>query len=38
MSEVVIHRYGADPAQFGELSLPPDGRPLGTVVVLHGGF
>jgi acetyl esterase/lipase len=35
--EPVIHRYGADPAQFGELSLP-DGRPLGTVVVLHGGF
>ena len=37
MTEAVIHRYGADPAQFGELSLP-DGRPLGTVVVLHGGF
>ena len=37
MTEPVIHRYGADPAQFGELSLP-DGRPLGTVVVLHGGF
>ncbi len=38
MTEAVIHRYGADPAQFGELTLPPDGRPLGTVVVLHGGF
>ena len=37
VTEAVIHRYGADPAQFGELSLP-DGRPLGTVVVLHGGF
>ena len=37
MTEAVIHRYGADPAQFGELSLP-DGPPLGTVVVLHGGF
>jgi acetyl esterase/lipase len=37
VTEPVIHRYGADPAQFGELSLP-DGRPLGTVVVLHGGF
>jgi acetyl esterase/lipase len=35
--EPVIHRYGPDPAQFGELSLP-DGGPLGTVVVLHGGF
>jgi acetyl esterase/lipase len=37
MAEPVIHRYGTDPAQFGDLSLP-DGRPLGTVVVLHGGF
>ena len=37
MTEAVIHRYGPDPAQFGELWLP-DGRPLGTVVVLHGGF
>ncbi|WP_246116035.1 alpha/beta hydrolase family protein [Trebonia kvetii] len=33
----VVHRYGADPSQFGELSLP-DGKPLGTVVVIHGGF
>jgi acetyl esterase/lipase len=32
-----VHRYGSDPAQFGELSLP-DGVPLGTVVVIHGGF
>src|SRR6202034_1654441 len=38
VTEAVIHRYGADPAQFGELTLPPDGRPLGTVIVLHGGF
>jgi len=38
VTEPVIHRYGADPAQFGELTLPPDGRPLGTVIVLHGGF
>jgi acetyl esterase/lipase len=37
VTEPVIHRYGADPAQFGELSLPV-GRALGTVVVLHGGF
>jgi acetyl esterase/lipase len=37
VAEPVIHRYGTDPAHFGELSLP-DGRPLGTVVVLHGGF
>jgi len=33
----VSYRYGSDPAQFGELTLP-DGRALGTVVVLHGGF
>jgi len=33
----VIHRYGAEPAQFGELWLP-DGAPAGTVVVIHGGF
>ncbi|HET9080338.1 MAG TPA: prolyl oligopeptidase family serine peptidase [Trebonia sp.] len=32
-----ICRYGADPAQFGELWLP-DGPALGTVVVIHGGF
>src|ERR1700761_5075487 len=33
----VIYRYGADPAQFGELRLP-DGPAAGTVVVIHGGF
>ena len=33
----VIHRYGADLAQFGELWLP-DGPAAGTVVVIHGGF
>jgi len=33
----VIHRYGADPAQFGEL-WPPDGPAAGTVTVIHGGF
>jgi acetyl esterase/lipase len=33
----VTHRYGADPAQFGELWLP-DGAAAGTVVVIHGGF
>jgi acetyl esterase/lipase len=33
----VIHRYGADQAQFGELWLP-DGPAAGTVVVIHGGF
>jgi acetyl esterase/lipase len=32
-----IHRYGADPAQFGEL-WRPGGVPLGTVVIIHGGF
>jgi acetyl esterase/lipase len=30
-------RYGDDPSQFGELSLPPD-PPKGVVVVIHGGF
>src|ERR1700722_10063947 len=32
-----IHRYGTDPAQFGELWLPA-GAAAGTVVVIHGGF
>lgn len=30
-------RYGADPAQYGELTLP-SGRPRGVAVVVHGGF
>jgi acetyl esterase/lipase len=33
----VTYRYGAEPAQVGELWLP-DGAPAGTVVVIHGGF
>jgi acetyl esterase/lipase len=33
----VIHRYGSDIAQFGELWLP-EGPAAGTVVVIHGGF
>jgi acetyl esterase/lipase len=33
----VVYRYGADPAQFGELWLP-DGAAAGTLVVIHGGF
>jgi acetyl esterase/lipase len=37
VTEPVIHRYGSDPSQFGELTLP-DGGQLGTVVVIHGGF
>lgn len=37
MAEPVIHRYGDDPAQFGEL-WQPDGPALGTVVLIHGGF
>ena len=37
MIEPVIHRYGSDRAQFGELWLP-DGGQLGTVVIIHGGF
>jgi len=32
-----VYRYGADPAQFGELWLP-DGPAAGTAVVIHGGF
>ena len=30
-------RYGSDPSQFGELTLP-SGAPQGVVVVIHGGF
>ncbi len=37
-----VHRYGAHPAQFGELWLPDpathDRAPLGTLVIIHGGF
>jgi acetyl esterase/lipase len=33
----VIHRYGTDPSQYGELWLP-DRPAAGTVVVIHGGF
>ena len=32
-----VIRYGADPAQFGELSRPA-GPSAGLVVVIHGGF
>ncbi len=47
MTRPTVHRYGAHPAQFGELWRPDrvrldgathDGAPLGTVVVIHGGF
>jgi acetyl esterase/lipase len=37
LSASTIHRYGTDPAQFGELWLP-DGAAAGTVVIIHGGF
>ncbi len=33
----VTIRYGDDPSQFAELTLP-DGTPRGVVVVIHGGF
>jgi len=33
----VVYRYGAGPAQFGEL-WRPDGPSAGTVAVIHGGF
>ena len=32
------HSYGDHAAQFGDLYLPDRGRPLATVVLLHGGF
>jgi dipeptidyl aminopeptidase/acylaminoacyl peptidase len=35
---ISTHRYGTDPAQFGELSLPSGPRAPGTVVIIHGGF
>jgi acetyl esterase/lipase len=57
VKQPTVHRYGAHPAQFGELWLPDgarqdgarhegarhegarqDGAPLGTVVIIHGGF
>jgi acetyl esterase/lipase len=34
----VLSRYGADPSQVGELSLPEGDGPVPVVVVLHGGF
>jgi len=34
----VRHRYGSGRQQVGDLYLPADGRPRGTVVVIHGGF
>ncbi len=37
MSQPRTIRYGDDPSQFGELSLP-SGTPQGVVVVIHGGF
>jgi acetyl esterase/lipase len=38
MHSVTRHRYGADPSQFGELSLPRGEPRVGTIVVVHGGF
>jgi acetyl esterase/lipase len=37
VSEVRTIRYGADPTQLVELSVP-EGQPRGVVVVIHGGF
>ena len=34
----VRHHYGPGRQQVGDLYLPADGRPRGTVVVIHGGF
>jgi acetyl esterase/lipase len=36
-SELKKIRYGDDPSQYAELSLP-SGTPRGVVVVIHGGF
>jgi acetyl esterase/lipase len=36
-AQPALHRYGRDPAQFGEL-WQPAGPSLGTVVIIHGGF
>jgi acetyl esterase/lipase len=36
-SKVRTIRYGEDPSQYVELTLP-EGRPRGVVVVIHGGF
>ena len=38
MSEPRRISYGSDPAQFGELHLPPRAEHPGTVVIVHGGF
>ncbi len=35
---VTTHRYGPDPDQYAELSLPRGERHPGVVVVIHGGF
>lgn len=32
-----LHRYGQDPSQVAE-AFEPEGEPVGTAVVLHGGF
>ena len=37
MSQARTVRYGDDPSQFAELSLP-EGTPKGVAVVIHGGF
>jgi acetyl esterase/lipase len=37
VSRPLTIRYGEDPSQFGELSLPTT-TPKGVVVVIHGGF
>jgi acetyl esterase/lipase len=38
VQEPSVHAYGADPAQFLELTLPAGAAPAPVVVVLHGGF
>jgi acetyl esterase/lipase len=34
----VLHRYGPDPAQYGEFWLPDTGPADTIVVIIHGGF
>jgi acetyl esterase/lipase len=34
----MLHSYGTDPNQHGELFLPDGGDPFAVVVVIHGGY
>ncbi|HTD49853.1 MAG TPA: alpha/beta hydrolase [Acidimicrobiia bacterium] len=34
----ILHAYGPDPDQYGELTVPAGERRPGVVIVIHGGF